>query len=185
MREGTGEGTDGALRRFGTDKALRAHPLTSKVRQPNLLPCAVCWVLYPGSACTCWSGGTPRTVPSRNPCEVAAGATPALTRPGLGAARAPAVETGRLGATWLPFSFPSSFFFSPRGDPLAANGPPSHPPPELRFVGATGCSTSEGWVTNIHTYIHTHILSFPGWSVGVYCALCALLTPRRPSSAAG
>ena len=70
-------------------KELRARPLTSEARQPEPLPCAVCWALYLEPACTCGSGGAPRTVPSGAPRVVTVDAAPALTRPGLGAARAP------------------------------------------------------------------------------------------------
>ena len=55
---------DVVLLRFGgmaedACKALRARPLTSEARQPEPLPCAVCWALYLGPACTCGSGGPP------------------------------------------------------------------------------------------------------------------------------
>ena len=111
-------------------KALRARPLTSGARRPEPLPCAVGWALYLGPACTCGPRGRPRTIPSGVSHVVVADAAPALTRPGLGAARAqppPTVEAGRPGATWLPFSLPPLAFLFLEVAP-AAYGPPSFPP---------------------------------------------------------
>ena len=67
-------------------KALRARPLTSEVRQLEPLPWAICWALYLGPACTCGSGGAPEQFLVSH--VVAADAALALTRSGLGAARA-------------------------------------------------------------------------------------------------
>ena len=188
-RDGGGPGSgDAGGRCAGAMAAGRAGCAAAATGLPLLRTITTAKAAGAGAPTQSRRGSRARWAPGaaldRSQSQGHAGFPPAACTASAGAAPGPSPRLrsrlGRRRPAGLPLPLPSDPPF-PAGGPRPLTGPLSFPPlPGGGPPAAYGPPLLPGFTSltraaarllkgGLHTYIHTHTLSFPGWCVGVYC----------------